>query len=127
MFLGIQILGFIFIAIMMYFTFLNYKKHNYGSKSFISWLIIWIIAGIAMLMPTTIYDFMGVLNIERTQDFFFIGAFLVLFVVVFNMYITIKKTHAKVEKLVREQSMKNPMKNQIKSSTKKIIKRSTKK
>lgn len=124
MFLGIQILGFIFIAIMIYFTFLNYKRHNYGSKSFTSWLIIWLIAGIAILMPTTIYNFMDVLNIERTQDFFFIGAFLVLFVVVFNMYITIKKTHAKVERLVRENAIKNPIKTAKKP--KKTVKKTNK-
>jgi len=109
MFLGIQISGFIFIAIMIYFTYLNYKRHNYGSKSFISWLVIWIIAGIIIIIPKTIYNFMEFLNIERTQDFFFIAGFVVLFLIVFNMYVTIKKTHSKMEELVRKDAIKNPI------------------
>ena len=91
MFLGIQLLGIIFIAVMVYFTYLNYKRHNYGSRSFASWLAIWLLAGVVVLLPNTLYRFMDVLNIDRTQDFFFIGAFVILFVVVFNMYVTIKK------------------------------------
>jgi hypothetical protein len=109
MFLGIQLLGLLFIAVMVYFTYLNYKRHNYGSRSFISWILIWIVAGIVVLVPNTLYRVMGVLNIDRTQDFFFIGAFVILFVVVFNMYVTIKKTHAKVESLVRAEAIKKPL------------------
>lgn len=120
MLLEIQTLGLLFIAVMLYFTYLNYKRKNYGSKSFISWLIIWIIAGIVIIIPKTIYGFMEFLNIERTQDFFYVGAFIVLFVIVFNIYITTKKTHNKIEKLVREQAIKNPYK---KSSTKNKIKK----
>lgn len=110
MFLGIQIVGFVFIIIMLYFTYLNYKKHSYGSKSFIAWLIIWILAGITILIPQTTYRFMNFLNIDRTQDFFYIGAFIILFVVVFNIYITTKKTQRKVENLVRERAKKNAKK-----------------
>ena len=110
MFLGIQILGLIFIVIMMYLTYLNYKRHNYGSKSLIAWLVIWITAGIIILLPRTLYGFMEYLNIERTHDLFYIGAFILLFVIVFNMYTIIKKTHAKVEKLVRQEAIKKPLK-----------------
>jgi hypothetical protein len=115
MFLGIQILGALFILIMIYFTLLNYKKNNYGSKSFIGWLLIWVGSLIIIFLPNAIYGFMNYLNIERTQDFFFIGAFVVLFVIVFNMYVTIKKTHAKVEKLVRENALSNPISKKIKN------------
>jgi hypothetical protein len=110
MFLAIQLFGLMFVAIMIYFTYLNYKKHNYGSRSFLAWLTIWIISAIMMILPNTVYGFMNYLNIDRTQDFFFIGAFVVLFLIVFNMYITIKKTHAKIEALVRENAIKNPLK-----------------
>lgn len=56
-------------------------------------------------MPASIYGFMEYLSLDRTQDFFYIGAFIVLFVIVFNMYVTIKKTHAKVESLVRKRAI----------------------
>lgn len=103
--LGVQIIGLLFVAIMVYFTYLNYKRHNYGSRSFISWLIVWLLAGVFVLMPASIYGFMEYLSLDRTQDFFYIGAFIVLFVIVFNMYVTIKKTHAKVESLVRKRAI----------------------
>ena len=69
-----------------------------------------------MIIPNTLYGFMEYLNIDRTQDFFYIGAFVVLFVVVFNMYVTIKKTHAKVENLVREHAINNPIKKNKKNN-----------
>ncbi len=110
MLIGIQIFGLLFIAIMIYLTYLNYKRHNYGSKSFFLWITIWIIAAIIAIFPNMTYNFMEILNIQRTQDFFFMGAIIILFITVFHMYITIKKTHAKVEKLVRERAIKNPQK-----------------
>ncbi|MCC7574027.1 DUF2304 domain-containing protein [Candidatus Woesearchaeota archaeon] len=110
MFLGVQLLGLVFVAVMVYFTYLNYKRHNYGSRSFISWLVVWLFAGLFVLLPSSIYNFMGFLSIDRTQDFFFIGAFVVLFVIVFNMYVTIKKTNAKVEEFVSLDALKNPVK-----------------
>lgn len=108
--LGVQIVGLLFVFVMVYFTYLNYKRHNYGSRSFISWLVVWLLAGVFVLIPTSLYGFMGYLNLERTYDFFYIGAFIVLFVIAFNMYITIKKTHAKVERLVRERAIEKPFK-----------------
>lgn len=119
MFLGIQLLGLLFIAMMIYFTYLNYKRHNYGSRSFVSWTIIWIIAGIVVTMPQTLYGLMNYLNIERTYDLFYVGAFTILFIVVFNMYVTIKKTHTKVEKLVRENALNNPLRKNNKIKKKK--------
>ena len=109
MFLGIQILGIVFIAIMLYFTYLNYKRHNYGSRSFISWLVVWLAGLLVVLFPHTLYTLMDAVNIDRTYDLFYIGAFVILFVIVFNMYVTIKKTHAKVEELVRERAIETPI------------------
>ncbi len=115
MLLGIQILGLMFIAMMIYFTYLNYKRHNYGSKSLIAWLIIWIAAGIIIIIPGTLYGIMEYLNIDRTQDLLYTGAFIILFVTVFNMYVTIKKTHAKVEALVRKEAIQKPLRKKKKN------------
>jgi hypothetical protein len=109
MFLGIQLVGLVFVAVMVYFTYLNYKRHNYGSRSFISWLVIWLVTGVVVLLPSSLYNFMDFLNIERLQDLFFVGAFAVLFVVVFNMYVTIKQTKGRIEELVRADAMRNPV------------------
>jgi len=115
MFVGIQLLGLLFIIMMVYFTYLNFKRRNYGSHSFIFWPLIWLVAGLIISFPNILYRFMHALNIERTHDFFYIGAFIILFIVVFNMYVTIKKTHAKVEKLIRVDALKNPIKPSKKS------------
>lgn len=109
MLLGIQLLGLLFVFIMIYFTYLNYKRHNYGSRSFISWLIIWFGAAVAIILPNRLYNFMMILSIDRTQDLLFSIAFVVLFVIVFVMYVTIKKTKAKVEALVRESAINAPI------------------
>ena len=55
-----------------------------------------------VMFPETIYGVMETLSIQRTVDFFVIGAFLFFSVIIFYLYIVVKQTQKKVEMVVRK-------------------------
>ena len=116
---GIQIIGIIFVLIMLYLTFLYYKKNSYGYKSAILWAIIWIATLVMLLLPRTIYGLMQALQIERTADFFVLGAAVFFSLLIFYLYITVKKLNKKMEALVMSNAMKSAEKPAKKKSGKK--------
>lgn len=99
---GIQIIGVLFALVMIYLTFLYYKKQSYSTRSFVLWLGVWIAFLIATFFPTSLYGIMEELNIERTVDFFVIGGFMFFAIVIFHLFVIIKKLETKIEKIVRE-------------------------
>ncbi len=101
MFVGIQFIGIFFGLIMIYLSYLYYKKKAYNFRSLVLWTIIWL-AFISMVMaPESIYDIMQVLQIQRTADFFVMVGFLVYAVLIFYMYIIVKRNERKVENIIR--------------------------
>jgi len=63
MILGIQILGIVFSLIMIYLTFLYYKRKYYSKASLLLWTAVWLGALILVLFPQTIYGIMETLRI----------------------------------------------------------------
>ena len=102
MILGIQILGIVFSLIMIYLTFLYYKRKHYSRASLLLWTAVWLGTLILVLFPQTIYGIMETLRIERTVDFFVICGFLFFSVVIFYLYNSVKQMQRKMEKLVRK-------------------------
>jgi hypothetical protein len=101
MIFGVQIIGILFALVMMYFTFLYYKKNSYTYRSLIIWLLIWIAFLVLVLFPSTIYGIMQSLKIERTVDFFVIGGFLFFAVLIFYIYSVVKRNDKKLDEVVR--------------------------
>lgn len=101
---GIQFVGVIFALIMIYLTFLYYKKQSYSTKSFSLWMSVWIAFLIATFFPTTLYGLMQELSIQRTVDFFIIGGFMFFAVVIFYLFVTIKQLEEKIERIIREEA-----------------------
>ena len=101
MILGVQLIGILFALIMIYFTFLYFKRKQYGTRGFVVWLIIWLGFLVLVTFPQSVYGIMEALHIERTVDFFVIGGFLVFSVILFHLYILTKEMQHKLEELVR--------------------------
>jgi len=98
----LQILGAFFGVVMLYLTFLYYKRNTYDKKGAIVWALIWCGFIFLAAFPSITYGIMQKLEIERTVDFFVIGGFLVFSVIIFKTYTICKKLQKKMEKLVRE-------------------------
>lgn len=108
MIIGLQIFGILFSLVMIYFTYVYYKRNNYSKNSFILWTLIWIGFGIMVLFPKTIYGIMEVLQIQRTVDFFVISGFLFFAVILFYLWIVVKRNERKLENLVRNLAINEP-------------------
>jgi len=106
MLFGVQILGLLFGLVMIYFTFLYYKRANYEKIGLIFWFAIWVGFILLALFPQIVYGVMGVLKIERTADFFYVSGFLLLSVVLFIVYNNTKKNEKQIETIVRQIAIK---------------------
>ena len=102
MIMGIQLMGIIFVFIMIYLTFLYYKKSHYSAASLSLWMAVWVGALLLVLFPETLYGIMETLKIERTVDFFVISGFMFFIVLIFYLYSAVKQMQRKMEKLVRK-------------------------
>ncbi|MGV8169072.1 MAG: DUF2304 domain-containing protein [Candidatus Nanoarchaeia archaeon] len=104
---GVQILGIIFCIIMVYFSYVYYKRKNYGLRSLILWMAVWLGALFVVSFPKTLYGIMEALKIQRTADFLTLLGFAFFAVITFYLYIIVKKNNRKMELLVRELAMKD--------------------
>ena len=102
MLVEMQILGLFFGLVMLYLTFLYYKRKDYGFHSFLIWLLIWIFFLIMVIYPIIIYNLMDILKIERTVDFFIIAGAMLFAIIVFYLFVKVKKIEEKIKKLVME-------------------------
>ncbi|MBI4453312.1 DUF2304 domain-containing protein [Candidatus Woesearchaeota archaeon] len=109
--LGIQILGLLFSLIMLYFTFLHYKRKEYPVETFLFWIVLWIGFIFMVIFPTSM-DFVikDVLKFGRRLDFFIIGGFIFLIALVYYNYVTVKSIRIKVEKVIRKIALENAKK-----------------
>lgn len=109
-FAGIQLVGVLFALIMLYLTFLYYKRSSYSTKSFVLWIVIWCGFLIATFFPSTLYGLMEELSIQRTVDFFVIGGFMFFSVIIFYLFSIIKMLERRIEELVRDVAVALPKK-----------------
>lgn len=102
MIFGLQLIGILFALVMLYLTFLYYKRHQYDKRGLVVWTIIWLGFLGMVVVPQTVYGVMEALSIQRTVDFFVIGGFLVFSVILFHLYVITKDNQRKLEDIVRK-------------------------
>ncbi len=124
MLIGAQLLGIMFGLIMIYLSYLYYKRKAYDYRSMVLWTIIWL-GFITMLMaPESVYDIMQVLEIKRTADFFVMTGFLVYAVLIFYLYTIVKRTERRVENIIRALAFEHKKRKENKEKQeKKILKK----
>ena len=118
MILGVQILGVGFALVMMYLTFVHYKRKSFGTRSMILWMMVWIAALVLVSVPTTVYGMMEALKIQRTADFFTLMGFAFFTVLTFYLYTTVKRNTKKMEALVRQLAIRGAEESEKKSKKK---------
>ena len=103
---GIQIIGVLFGLVMVYLTYLYYKRQSYSTRSFVLWMAVWLIFIVTTVFPASLYGIMEELAIERTVDFFIIGGFMFFAVIIFYLFVIIKSLEKKIEQVVRKTAIK---------------------
>lgn len=106
--LGIQILGMLFSLVMIYFTFLHYKRNEFRIEGFFLWLALWFGFMFMVIFPTSLDFFIrGVLKFGRRLDFFIILGFIFLIGLGYYNYYVVRKNNRKIERIVRALALKN--------------------
>jgi hypothetical protein len=103
---GLQILGILFGLVMIYFTFINFKRKDYDAKDFSLWLVVWLFFLVMTIFPKIVYGIMESLEIQRTVDFFVIGGFMFFSIIIFYLYKKVRKTEKKIEEIVRKVALR---------------------
>jgi len=107
MILGVQILGIIFGLLMIYFSFLHYKRQEFGKLQFLFWEILWLSFIIVVIFPKITHNLIHQLGLARTMDFLTIlGLMFITFMVLYN-YFALNKIKQKLEEKVREEALRD--------------------
>lgn len=101
MVLGIQFIGLIFVAAMLYLNFLFYKRNNYTRAAFSVWTAAWLCAALLLIFPETFSKVTQTLKFARTTDFYVAIAIMFFGAITFLNYAKVQKQERKVEELVR--------------------------
>lgn len=101
----IQFLGIIFGTLMMYFTYVKYKKKEIKNNELLIWFSGWIILILLAIKPSILDFIIGPLNFYRRLDFFVVLGFFSLLGLGFYNYSITKKMERKLEIFVRREAL----------------------
>ena len=104
--LGIQIVVFLFGLLIIYYSFLNYKRKEFTIKEFLFWIFLWIVFIIFSLFPFILDPIIKPLGFFRAFDFFIMSGFLFLIAAIFYTYTITRKNQKQLEMVVREVAIK---------------------
>ena len=103
----IQLLGLLFGLLMLYFTFLHYKRNEFKIETFLFWALLWVVYILMVIYPTSLDFFVEQLKFGRRLDFFIVFGFLFMVALVYYNYLCIHKTKRKMEILTRKIALSN--------------------
>lgn len=105
-----EIIGLLFALIMIYLTYLEYKRKRISKFSFCVWSTIWIAGILLIIFHKYTNRILDPLNIIRVLDFYMILAFMLLFTLIFYLFLKNSITEKRMETLTRALAIK-PLKN----------------
>src|SRR3989344_3361983 len=103
----IQILGIGYLLVMLYLSFLYYKKNHYTLRSFLFWVAVWAISVLLLAFPRTSSLLTQTLNVPRVIDFYLILGLMFFSIICFLSFMAVKRNEARVEELVRRLALKD--------------------
>ncbi|MBN1157452.1 DUF2304 domain-containing protein [Candidatus Woesearchaeota archaeon] len=98
----IQILGVMFGLLLLYMTFLNYKRKEFTIKEALSWSAICAALIIFSVIPKFLDPFLKRIGVLRLLDFLVIVGFMFLLIVVFYVYHVVRRTQMQLTNIVRK-------------------------
>lgn len=102
----IQIFGIFIGLLLLYYTYLNFRKNVIVLREFLLWATLWIGLILVTVFPSIVNVFLEGLGINRALDLFMIVAIFILLVVIFHNYITVHRLENRIEKFVRSEALK---------------------
>lgn len=104
--IGIQIVAILFALWMTYFTFLHFRRKEFGKIEAVMWQVLWIGLIVVVVFPHSVNFILKTFSISRTFDLIVIIGIVILFGITFRNYIILKRTERKVEDLVSTDALR---------------------
>ena len=98
-FIGVELLGLVFGVVMMYLTYLAFRKKDFVFGDFLLWFLVWLGFSLAVIFPWTLKGFMETFGVVSVVQVFSILGMMFIFVVVFYLYKTVRKSQKKLEEV----------------------------
>jgi len=111
--IGIQILALLFAGWMMYFTYLHFRRKEFGKIEALLWSALWVGLVIVVIWPTSVNFILSTFSISRTFDLVVVVAIMVLFGVTFRNYVLTKRLRKKLEDLSRYEAIRKANKRDV--------------
>jgi hypothetical protein len=102
----VHIIGIVFVLIMLYLTFLFYKKNHYNRSSFVFWNVVWVLAIVLLLVERSVFRFVQGLHFARAFDLYLSFGLMFVMAVAFYTYVKIERQDRRLEELVKEVAIK---------------------
>ncbi|MFA6461376.1 MAG: DUF2304 domain-containing protein [Candidatus Woesearchaeota archaeon] len=99
--LGVQIIGILLGLLMLYLTFLSFKRKEFNVKELVFWLGAWVLFIVVTMFPYLMEYFTRKMSLQRPLDALIIFGFVFLIILGFYNYSKNKKIMKKVETLVQ--------------------------
>ncbi|QQG38525.1 MAG: DUF2304 domain-containing protein [Candidatus Woesearchaeota archaeon] len=106
MVVGIQIIGIIFGIGMLFFSYVYFRRKDFGPRDFLFWVIIWLAFIYAVSFPKQLNILLDTLGIVSALWLFTIVAFLILFALVFYLHVIVRRNQMKLGFLVKKLALK---------------------
>jgi hypothetical protein len=107
MIFGVQFIAIVFSLLMLYITYLHFKKGELSLIEEIIFSIIWIVAIVLMIFPESANFILKTFHIYRLLDLATIIGFIFLVAISFKNYLELKNLRKKIEKIVRNYSLQS--------------------
>ncbi|MBU1289747.1 DUF2304 domain-containing protein [Patescibacteria group bacterium] len=106
MILGIQIIGIIFGLLMIYFSFLHYKRQEFSKIQFLFWEIVWGVFILIVVFPKITNGIVHKMGVNRAMDLLTILGLMFITFMTFYNYTSIYRLKQKLEEKVRKETLR---------------------
>jgi len=99
--IGIQIVAILFALWMTYFTFLHFRRKEFGKVEAVLWQVLWIGLIVVVIFPHSVNFILKTFSISRTFDLI-----VILFGITFRNYVILKRTERKIDVFISDDALK---------------------
>jgi len=98
---GIQVLGVLVSAYLIFQTLMQWKKGNYGAKKTALWLSLWAVVAILFAFPSLTTLALPILRMENTVLMVLVVGLIVAYALVYETYQQASRTERKLTELTQ--------------------------
>jgi hypothetical protein len=102
---AVQLLVCLFGLVMVYLSYLGFRRRQFGAGGLSLWLVIWIGLVVVTLVPQVFRPLVQPLRVARLMDLVVILGMLALGAITYRTYAIVQQLRHQLEKAVREEAL----------------------